>query len=373
MPIRNVPDHALARIVHVASDAILCVDAAQTVCFCNDGASRMFGYAPEEVLGQPLSMLIPARFHGAHARHVNTFGAGDSAARRMGERSPIFGVRQSGEEFAAEAAIIHVETEEGPLFAVVMRDVSERRRSEIVAQRALSDAQTALRDRDDLLGIVSHDLRNPVNAVKMLAATLLRMPTDAAAATLPPNAVEHATVMLEAATQMDALIQDLLDVTRLERGQLRLVREPEAIGVLMATMADILAPSAVARGVLLETEIEAGLPAVEIDHDRIAQVLSNLVGNAIKFTASGGSVRMRAARGAEGVIVSVQDTGVGISTEDLPYVFDRFWQSKRTNRSGAGLGLAIANGIVRAHGGTLVLDSVLGQGTVATIALPVRR
>jgi len=141
----------------------------------------------------------------------------------------------------------------------------------------------------------------------------------------------------------------------------------------MATMADILAPSAVARGVLLETEIEAGLPAVEIDHDRIAQVLSNLVGNAIKFTASGGSVRMRAARGAEGVIVSVQDTGVGISTEDLPYVFDRFWQSKRTNRSGAGLGLAIANGIVRAHGGTLVLDSVLGQGTVATIALPARR
>jgi signal transduction histidine kinase len=137
-----------------------------------------------------------------------------------------------------------------------------------MVQRALANSENAVRDRDDLLGLVSHDLRNSVNAVKMLASALLRIPSDASATKLPPSASEHASVMLQAATQMDTLIQDLLDVTRLERGQLRISRRPEAIGALMATTADLLAPLAADRGVTLETELEAGLPMVDIDPDR---------------------------------------------------------------------------------------------------------
>ena len=191
--------------------------------------------------------------------------------------------------------------------------------------------------------------------------------------TLPPSAAEHATVMLQAATQIDTLIQDLLDVTRLERGSLRISRRPEAIGPLMATTADLLAPLAASRGVRLETELEAGLPLVDIDPDRIAQVLSNLVGNAVKFTSPGGQVTLRATRDAKGILVTVQDTGVGIAAEDLPFVFDRFWQSRRTDRSGAGLGLAIAQGIVQAHGGALALESEIGHGTSALLTLPAAR
>lgn len=370
MPIPSVPDHVLARVLHIASDAILCVDESQVICFFNDGATRLFGYAPSEVLGQPLSMLLPSRFHTAHAGHIRKFGDGDSSARKMAERSPIFGLRRDGQEFSAEAAIARVPTDSGTLFAVVMRDVSERRRSEALVQGALADAEKAVRDRDDLLGLVSHDLRNPVSAVKMLASALLRIPTEATATRLPVIASEHANVMLQAATQMDTLIQDLLDVTRLERGQFRLACRLQPIGALLATTADLLAPLASARGVTLESELEAGLPMVHVDPDRIAQVLSNLVGNAVKFTPHGGHVKLRALRQPGGIQIIVQDTGAGIAAEDLPLVFDRFWQSKRTDRSGAGLGLAIAQGIVRAHGGTLSLESEIGRGTSALLFLP---
>lgn len=371
MPQASVPDHVLARVLHVASDAIICVDEAQVVRYFNDGAVRMFGYPANDVIGQSLSMLLPARFHSAHARHIRGFGASDTSARNMAERSPIFGLRRNGEEFSAGAAIVHVPTDGGTLFAVVMRDVSEQRRTEALVQRALTDAETAVRDRDDLLGLVSHDLRNPVTAVKLLASALMRIASDPAATKLPTAAAEHASVMLQAATQMDTLIQDLLDVTRLERGELRIVTRAEAIGALMATTADLLAPLAMARGVTLETELEAGLPLVDIDADRFAQVLSNLVGNAVKFTPEGGHVKMRAMRHPDGVRIIVQDTGAGIAAEDLPFIFERFWQSKRTDRSGAGLGLAIAHGIVRAHGGTLTLESEVGRGTSALLTLPV--
>lgn len=369
MPIPAVPDHVLARVLHIASDAILCVDERQVICFFNDGATRMFGYAAEEVLGQPLSLLLPSRFRSDHAGHVRTFGQGSSSARKMSERSPIFGLRKDGHEFSAEAAIVRVVTDSGTLFSVVMRDVSEQRRSEALVQRALADAENAVRDRDDLLDLVSHDLRNPVSAVKMLASALLRIPAATTATHLPVVASEHAGVMLQAATQMDTLIQDLLDVTRLERGQLRISCKPEAIGALLSNTADVLAPLAAARGVTLETELEAGLPMVSIDADRIGQVLSNLVGNAVKFTSNGGHVKLRASRQPGGILIVVQDSGAGIATEDLPFVFDRFWQSKRTDRSGAGLGLAIAHGIVRAHGGTLRLESEVGRGTSALLTL----
>jgi PAS domain S-box-containing protein len=370
MTMPTIPDEILARVLQIASDAVICVDETQHIRFFNDGAARMFGYQPEEAIGQSLSMLLPARFRDAHERHIHAFGAGPSSSRRMAERSPIFALRKSGEEFSAEAAIARVATPAGSLFAVVMRDVSEQRRNEAIVQRALTDAETAVRDRDDLLSLVSHDLRNPVHAVRMLATALLRIPVNSAVECMSAPAAEHVQVMLQAANQMDTLIQDLLDVTRLERGQLRLTRRAEPLGALMAATADLLAPMASERHVALETEIEAGLPLADIDPDRIAQVLSNLVGNAIKFTPEGGQVRLRATRHPAGLLVTVQDTGPGIAPEDMPFVFDRYWQSRRTDRSGAGLGLAIARGIARAHGGTLSLESEVGKGTTAVLVLP---
>lgn len=363
-------DTLLAAILSISADAIICVDGEQRITYFNDGASRIFGYDADEMLGQPLSALLPIRYRATHSAHIDTFGKSKTPARRMGERSAISGVRKNGEEFPAEAAIAHMPTENGPVFSVVLRDVTEQRRAQETNERLLAEMEKAVKQRDEMLGLVSHDLRNPVNAVKMLAAAILRLPEEGL--TLRPEVSEHATVMLQAATQMDALIQDLLDSTRLEAGRLRLSPRWTSVSELITSVVDTLTPAAKAKRITFEARVPETLPEVYADADRIVQVLSNLAGNALKFTPDGGSVSVEAAADGKVVVISVRDTGPGIAAEDLPFVFDRFWQSKRTNRSGAGLGLAIARGVVLGHGGRIWIESEPGSGATVKFTLPAR-
>lgn len=360
-------DSVLRQTVTIAADAIICIDASQQITFFNDGAVQIFGYTPEEVIGQPLEMLLPGRFREAHNGHVTAFGQGKVAARKMGERREIAGVRKDGTEFPAEAAIAHVQTADGSTFSVVLRDITERRRIEAVNAQLVRDLRSAVAARDDMLAVVSHDLRNPVNAVKMLSAAILRAGDGAA---LPAEVRDHAATMGVAAKQMDALIQDLLDVTHIESGRLQLSSQSVPLPALVQYAMETLAPIAKEEGVALSTEVGDDLPPVDVDADRVVQVLSNLVGNAVKYTPRGGAVTLSAVREYDDVRVSVADTGVGISADELPRVFDRFWQSRRTNRSGAGLGLTIARGIVRGHGGRIWLESTVGEGTRVHFTLP---
>jgi PAS domain S-box-containing protein len=363
-------DELLARIVALAADAIICIDSQHRITFFNDGAVRIFGYHAEEILGQPLSLLIPQRFGGAHRAHIEQFGKSPVVARQMGERSLISGVRKGGEEFPAEAAIAKMVSADGPIYSVVLRDVTEQRRTDDLNRQLLSDTEAAVKARDEVLGIVSHDLRNPVNAVKMLAAAILRTGSRDSAQVVPEEVVEHATVMLQAANQMDALIQDLLDVTRLESGRMQLSRTNFAVANLVSVAVDTLAPQAAEQKVRMVSAIEPGLPHVFADADRIMQVLSNLIGNALKFSKPDSVVRISAHAFEKFVAIEITDTGAGIAPDELPFVFDRFWQSRRTNRSGAGLGLAIARGIVHAHDGEIKIVSEPGKGTTVRFTLP---
>jgi PAS domain S-box-containing protein len=363
-------DTLVTAILSIASDAIICVDGEQRITFFNEGAARIFGYEPDEMLGQPLAVLLPVRFRGTHGSHVETFGKSPTIARRMGERSLISGVRKNGEEFPAEAAIAHMPSESGSVFSVVLRDVTAQRHTQDMNERLLVEMEKAVKQRDEMLGLVSHDLRNPVNAVKMLAAAILRSSEEGTE--LPGEVAEHATVMLQAATQMDALIQDLLDSTRLEAGRLRLAPQWSAVADLVSAAVDTLAPMAASKSIALDTRVPSTLPEVYADHDRVVQVLSNLVGNALKFTPDGGSVTVSGELDGKMVMIAVRDTGIGIAPADLPYAFDRFWQSKRTNRSGAGLGLAIARGIVLGHGGRIWIESAPGVATTVRFTLPAR-
>jgi signal transduction histidine kinase len=185
--------------------------------------------------------------------------------------------------------------------------------------------------------------------------------------------VERVSIMRQAAEQIDRLIQDLLDVTRLEAGRLTVNPRPTPLGDLLELAAFALRPLATSQGITLATSISGPLPSVMADPDRVTQVISNLVGNAVKFTPTMGRIEIAAQREDGMVEVAVRDTGVGISEEQQPHVFDRFYQapSGSARRHGAGLGLPIARGIIEAHGGRIWVESAVGQGTTVRFTLPV--
>lgn len=230
--------------------------------------------------------------------------------------------------------------------------------------RLLDTVRGSLRAREEIVGVVSHDLRNPVAAVKMLSRAVLNARNG-------EETRENLALIADAAEQMDALIRDLLDVTRLDVGQLRLAPEAIKPSRLLEEALGTLRPLVMEKKIKFDVRIDDGLPEVEADGERFQQVMSNLVGNAIKFTPSGGTITIAARQSGDHVIFSVADTGRGIPEEQLPKVFDRYWQSTRTDRQGAGLGLAIAKGIVEGHGGEIRVESKSGRGTRVEFSLPV--
>jgi len=230
----------------------------------------------------------------------------------------------------------------------------------------LHDAvRASLRARNEIVGVVSHDLRNPVAAVKMLSRTLLR--SDDSGQSEARQSIE---LIAQAAEQMDALIRDLLDVNRLDAGSLSIAAVAIDPSALLSESLQTLRPLVSEKGIHLDVQIETGLPKVMADRERIQQTLSNLVGNAIKFSPSGSKIVVLARKESDGVLISVLDNGTGITPDQLPRVFDRYWQSSRTDRQGAGLGLAIAKGIVETHGGKIWIESKAGKGTTASFTLP---
>jgi signal transduction histidine kinase len=231
--------------------------------------------------------------------------------------------------------------------------------------RLLEAVRASLRGREEMVGVVSHDLRNPVAAVKMLSGALLK--DDAGGGT---GRRETIALIAEAADQMDTLIRDLLDVSTLDAGKLTIAAEPAEPSELLTEALRTLQPLVHDKRISLDVQIAVGLPKVLADPERIQQALSNLVGNAIKFTPPGGKIVIAVSGDAHEVKVSIADTGIGISEEQLPKVFDRYWQSTRTDRQGAGLGLAISKGIIEAHGGSIWLESKIREGTNVQFTLP---
>ncbi len=232
------------------------------------------------------------------------------------------------------------------------------------AQEAQRRAEQATRAREEVLGFVAHDLRNPLSASNMHIGKLLTTGLPEA------ERRKHLQAIRECTASMDHLIQDLLDVTRLAAGGISVEPEPLAPGALLAEAASMLGVVADAAGISLCREVCGDPPAVLANRERVLQVLSNLVGNAIKFTPTEGTIRLRAMACGEAVRFSVSDTGSGIAEEDLSRVFDRFWHARDGRGAGAGLGLAIARGIVEAHGGRIWVESRVGAGSTFHFTLP---
>ncbi|HJQ12882.1 MAG TPA: PAS domain S-box protein [Gemmatimonadaceae bacterium] len=241
------------------------------------------------------------------------------------------------------------------------------RRAAIVVEHArlFHEAQQATRARDDVLAVVAHDLRNPLNTVSMAVSLMLE--------STPPERVQErrqVEIVRRAADRMNRMIQDLLDVKRMESGRLTLDAKPEApVGLINDTI-DMLRPLAAGSTIRLEANVDEGLPQVVADAARIQQVLSNLVGNAVKFTPRNGRISITAEHIDGEVRFGVIDTGPGIPAEQLPHIFGRFWQARATDRRGIGLGLAIAKGIVEAHNGKIWVESHVGLGSTFYFTLP---
>lgn len=352
-------DARLSAIVNIAADAIIAIDASQKITLFNHGAETIFGYAAADAIGQPLGILLPDFLRRRHAEHIQEFAGSPVEARRMGERSAISGRRKNGEIFPAEASISKARVNGDWIFTVILRDDTERQRTETALRQAV-----AL--RDEVVGIVSHDLRNPLSVVKMCTSTLAEEPLPDA-----ETITDLARTAYQSADWMNTIIQDLLDVTHLESGRLSLHNEFAAASQVIAHAMELHAPLAEEKGIRLERRLQAPIPPVNIDIARIEQVLSNLIGNALKFTDRGGSIVVSAAAHDRQVIIAVADTGRGVRDEDLPLLFDRFWQASRGDlKRGTGLGLAIAKGIVEAHGGRIWADSVEGKGATFSFSLP---
>lgn len=352
----------LADIVGISADAIICIDSGHNITLFNEGAERIFGWRADEVMGTNLNVLLPERARAVHPAHIDRFRDSPDQARRMGQRRAISGVRKNGEEFPAEAAIAKVSMGDSVVFSVVLRDITEQ----VELQKRL---RFAVQARDDTVSVVAHDLRNPVSAIKMLSSALMKREDQS----LSEEGKEQVRLIREAALQMDRLIQDLLDVTRIETKRLGLNLQPFTTVALLEGALRTLRPLVEEAGIELAVEVPSALPRVHADQERVGQVLSNLIGNSIKFTAPGGRISVRVARDGDLVRVSVTDTGSGISRDQLPNIFDRFWQSTQsTIRSrGAGLGLPIARGIVQEHGGRLWAESEIGRGSTFHFTLPV--
>jgi signal transduction histidine kinase len=224
----------------------------------------------------------------------------------------------------------------------------------------------------DFLANVSHDLRTPLTSIQGFSQAIVEGVTSD-----PESAQRAAQIIHDEAGRMNRMVESLLDLARIEAGQLDFKAHAVALSDLLQNVGDSLSVKARDKGLGLTLEIPPGLPRIAGDGDRLAQVFVNLLDNAVKHTPAGGQITLRAETDPNGVTIAVQDTGVGIPPDDLPRVFERFYQvdksRKSDRRSGMGLGLAITKQIVEAHGGVIQVASALGKGTTFTVWLPLPR
>lgn len=231
------------------------------------------------------------------------------------------------------------------------------------------DAKAATHARDEMLAVVSHDLRNPVHTIQMGASFLLELMEEAAVVE-PAMLASQIGAIRRSAQRADRLIRDLLDVTRVERGRLDIVRRPVIVRDLLRDASQGVASQAHARGVAVELSPVDESLCVMADRDRLLQALDNLLGNAIKFTPAGGLVTLQALADERDVCLTVRDTGDGMTAEQRANLFMQFWQARRGDRRGVGLGLSIVKGIVDAHGGVITVESEQGRGSSFRIRMP---
>jgi signal transduction histidine kinase len=273
-------------------------------------------------------------------------------------------ITDDGQAIGSFCAIDFAPRAWSPLDIEILTELAASAMREIKLRSAVRAAQDAVRSREEVLAVVAHDLRTPLNFIKMGAQLVAEAP-DAKENTNLLERVQGAVDL------MSLLIDDLLEVAKMEAGGMSVQLKPLNAQTLVDDAIQMSGPLALRHQIRLSAECEPGLPPVQADYERILRVLSNLIVNAVKFSVTNADVRVTATRGDGTVRFSVIDSGPGISVENLERIFDRFWQADSADRRGAGLGLAIVKAIVTAHGGTIGVTSTIGSGSNFYFDLPV--
>lgn len=364
-------------LVESAQDfAIFMVDDQGRVMSWNQGAERVTGFAEADILGEPAALLFTPEDRANHAPEDELRRAAETG-RALDER---WHVRKDGTRFWASGVMTVARDVNGVFqgFVKVMRDQTERRETDARLQEALRSArqlraraESANRAKDEFISTVSHELRTPINTIRLWSRMFVSGKVPA------QQVIEGGEIIDRAALAQQQLIDDLLDVSRMASGQLRLALRDTMLTDAVEAAIEAIRPLADTRRIELTTDLSGEVGVVHVDPDRIQQVVWNLLANAVKFTPEGGHIYVRVARVDGTVEIEVRDTGIGIRADFLPHVFDRFRQAEQgasRRFAGLGLGLAIAKQLVELQGGTIAAQSEgEGRGATFTVYLPLER
>jgi PAS domain S-box-containing protein len=471
-----------AGILEIASDAIIAIDALQTITLFNQGAEQIFGYSATEAIGRSIELLLPQRFAASYRQHIQAFGIDPHPSRQMGTRRQVVGTRRDGSEFPAEASISYLNLGQEQVYTIILRDITEQQRTEndlrdalqklnfhfensplatiewdrefrvvrwsaaaekifgwssaevfgkspnewkfIVPEDAerikrvmnrliagveqqnlttnrnyhqngkvldcewynsvlldnsgqmesvfslaldVTERHQVERMKDEFISIVSHELRTPLTSIygslSMLTSGLLD-PQSAKGKRL-------LTIAVDSTDRLMRLVNDILDVERIESGTVKMVKAVWMVSELMEKAVDVIQPLADQAGIRLRVSNLGG--QVWVDADRLIQTFTNLLSNAIKFSPPNSTVWFTSTKQGGRMLFQVRDRGRGIPPEKLGLIFERFQQvdaSDSRNNEGTGLGLAICRTIIQQHGGQIWVESVVGEGSTFSFSLP---
>lgn len=361
----------LAAIVESSDDAIISKTLEGIILTWNKGAERIFGYESHEVIGKPVLVLMPPDRVEEEPIILQKLKRGERIDHYETVR-----VSKDGRRINISLTISPIRDETGKIIAVskIARDITEQKRTEqereqLLAREQLARAQaeTANRTKDEFLATVSHELRTPLNAIIGWSHLLSTGRIDGGMAARAVEAIERN------ARAQAQLVEDILDVSRVISGKLRLNLGPVDLVSVINAAIDSVQPAADSKGIHFEMTMDPSVRRISGDAGRLQQIVWNLLSNAIKFTPQGGLIEVGLELVGSQVRISVSDNGPGISPEFLPYIFDRFRQADGTStrrHGGLGLGLAIVRHLVELHGGTVHADSPPGKGATFILCLP---
>jgi len=353
-------------ILEAAPDSMIIVGKDGKIILVNAQTLALFGYQREELIGQRIEILIPERFRPGHPDKRNGYSHSPKT-RPMGAGLDLYALRKDGTEFPAEISLSPMETSEGSFVTAAIRDISERKRQLEDQNRRMQEAN---RLKSEFLANMSHELRTPLNAIIGFSELMYHEKVGP----LSPDHKEYLGDILTSARHLLQLINDVLDITKVEAGKMEFRLEVIGLAKVAGEVKDILRGLAAAKKIKIDIEIEGSLPQVVLDSSKLKQVLYNYASNAIKFSPEEGRIMIRfKPEGSYQFRLEVEDKGIGIDPNDIHKLFIEFQQldaGSAKKYAGTGLGLVLTKRIVEAQGGTVGVKSALGKGSVFFAILP---